>query len=238
MAAASGDQPLVNGVSQPTIALELQADRDQHSDEHHRGDGRRDRAQPEEPRSTGDQAQPPGQQRRSGEELTNRSSHPATLANAFGRGGVWMGMRLRRALLALLLALLAVGVAPPLAAYAGGPTSVLMVNPNLERAGAAYHSDALYTELVDGVGDGPVGASGPPRGLAAGGGEDVRLTWLVHDMLIWRIDRIHLTSADGLWIETVVDRTGEGQRSTSRPPGTGPPTPTGSGRPVHRRAAG
>jgi hypothetical protein len=120
-------------------------------------------------------------------------------------------MRLRRALLALLLALLAVGVAPPLAAYAGGPTSVLMVNPNLERAGAAYNSDALYTELVDGVGDGQVGSSGPPRGMAAGGGEDVRLTWLIHDVMIWRIDRIHLGGADGVWIETVVDRAGDGK---------------------------
>jgi len=120
-------------------------------------------------------------------------------------------MRLRRALLALLLALLAVGVAPPLAAYAGGPTSVLMVSPNLERARAAYYSDALYTELTEGVGDGQVGASGPPRGLGAGGGEDVRLTWLIHDMMIWRIDRIHLTSADGVWIETVVDRGGDGK---------------------------
>jgi hypothetical protein len=120
-------------------------------------------------------------------------------------------MRLRRALLALLLALLGVGVAPPLAAYAGGPTSVLMVSPNLERAQAAYYSDVLYTELVDGVGDGQVGSAGAPPGVDTNGGEDVRLTWLIHDMQIWRIDRIHLTSADGVWIETVVDRTGDGE---------------------------
>ena len=44
----------------------------------------------------------------------------------------------------------------------------------------------------------------------------MRLTWLIHDMQIWRIDRIHLTSADGMWIETVVDRAGEG-RMLERP---------------------
>ena len=80
---------------------------------------------------------------------------------------------------------------------------------------------------MDGVGDGQVGSSGPPRGLAAGGGEDVRLTWLIHDMQIWRIDRIHLTGADGMWIETVVDRGGDELVRRSRPPGTGPPTRTG-----------
>ncbi len=44
----------------------------------------------------------------------------------------------------------------------------------------------------------------------------MRLTWLIHDMQIWRIDRIHLTSANGVWIETVVDQTGAG-RMLERP---------------------
>jgi hypothetical protein len=113
-------------------------------------------------------------------------------------------MNLRRVLLALLLALFAGGVAAP-TAYAGGPTSVLMSNPDQQRAAAAYYSDALYEELADAVGEGPTGANAAPDGLAAGGGEDVRLTWLIHDVQIWRIDRIHLTSANGMWIETVVD---------------------------------
>ena len=37
----------------------------------------------------------------------------------------------------------------------------------------------------------------------------MRLTWLIHDVQIWRIDRIHLT--DGMWIETAVDYGGEGR---------------------------
>jgi hypothetical protein len=113
-------------------------------------------------------------------------------------------MKLRRILVALLLALLAVGIAPP-SAYAGGPTSVLMSNPDQQRAAAAYYSDSVYEDLTAGVGEGQTGPNAAPAGLAAGGGEDVRLTWLIHDVQIWRIDRIHLTSADGMWIETVVN---------------------------------
>jgi hypothetical protein len=119
-------------------------------------------------------------------------------------------MKLRRILLALLLALLAVGVAPP-SAYAGGPTSVLMVSPNQQQARAAYHSDSVYAALTASVGEGQTGPNAPPAGLATGGGEDVRLTWLIHDMQVWRIDRIHLTSANGMWIETVIDHSGGGR---------------------------
>ena len=119
-------------------------------------------------------------------------------------------MKLRRILLVLLLALLAVGVAPP-AAYAGGPTSVLMVSPNQQLARAAYNGDSVYGALEAAVGEGQAGPNAVPRGLAPGGGEDVRLTWLIHDVQIWRLDRIHLTSADGMWIETVVDQSGEGR---------------------------
>jgi hypothetical protein len=120
-------------------------------------------------------------------------------------------MKLRRVLLAVLVAFVAISVAPPPSAHAGGPTSVLMVNPNTEEARAAYYSDSAYSALAAAVGEGQTGPAAPPPGLARDGGEDVRLTWLVHDMQIWRIDRIHLTSADGMWIETVVDHTGGGQ---------------------------
>jgi hypothetical protein len=120
-------------------------------------------------------------------------------------------MKLRRVLLALLVAFLAVGVAPPQLAHAGGPTSVLMSSPDQQRVGAAYYSDAAYSGLTAGVGEGQTGPDAPPGGLATGGGEDVRLTWLIHDVQVWRIDRIHLTSANGVWIETVVDVSGEGR---------------------------
>lgn len=119
-------------------------------------------------------------------------------------------MKLRRLLLALLVGFLAAGVAPPLSAHAGGPTSVLMSNPNQQRVGAAYYSDQAYSVLTAAVGEGQSGPDAPPAGLDTGGGEDVRLTWLIHDVQIWRVDRIHLSSADGMWIETVVDMSDKG----------------------------
>ena len=38
----------------------------------------------------------------------------------------------------------------------------------------------------------------------------MRLTWLIHDMQIWRIDTVHLTGQDGIWVETVVELSGDG----------------------------
>ena len=112
-------------------------------------------------------------------------------------------MKLRLVLLAPLLALLAVGLGP-LPAYAGGPTSVLMVSPRLEQARAAYYSDPVYSKLAAAIGEDQTGPNAAPAGLATGS-EDVRLIWLIHDVQIWRIDRIHRTRADGMWIETVVE---------------------------------
>jgi hypothetical protein len=34
--------------------------------------------------------------------------------------------------------------------------------------------------------------------------EVIRLTWLIHDQQIWRIDRVYLTAGDGIWIETML----------------------------------
>ena len=75
-------------------------------------------------------------------------------------------MKLRRILLAVLVAVSAVAVTPPLSAYAGGPTSVLMVSPNQQQARAAYTSDSVYAALTAAVGDSQTGSSDPPPGLA------------------------------------------------------------------------
>ncbi len=121
-------------------------------------------------------------------------------------------MTRRTTILPLLVALLlgAVGwaVASP-AAYAGGPTSVLMTNPGLGRATALYVENAGYSRLEAAVGEEPTGEATPPSGMGSGD-EEVRLTWLIHDMQIWKINRVHLTSNDGIWVETVTDLTGDG----------------------------
>jgi len=96
------------------------------------------------------------------------------------------------------------------AAWAGGPTSVIMVNPENGRAAALHTTDDRYEQLVEAVGAyrSPTGAKGRPVGVTDCTGCEIRLTWLVHDMQIWRIDRVHLTSGDGIWLETVADESG------------------------------
>lgn len=105
-------------------------------------------------------------------------------------------------LLALVLGALGwAGLTPT--AYAGGPTSVLLVNPGRPQVTAAYYTDSRYAALAAAVGEGQTGPSAPPPGDTEGG-DEVRLAWLIHDVQIWRVDRVHLTG-DGVWVETVVD---------------------------------
>jgi hypothetical protein len=110
---------------------------------------------------------------------------------------------IRRILLVLLTALLGLagwaGAAG--SAYAGGPTSVLLVNTDRARVHALYLTDAAYDRLATAVG-GIDGAGTPPPAVARGGKDQVKLTWLIHDVTVWRLDRVVLTRNDGIWIET------------------------------------
>jgi hypothetical protein len=112
---------------------------------------------------------------------------------------------LRRILLVLLIALLGLtGWASTAgSAYAGGPTSVLLVNTDRARAHALYLTDASYDRLAAAVGDAD-GAGIPPPGVAEGVKDQVKLTWLIHDVTVWRLDRVVLTRNDGIWIETAL----------------------------------
>ena len=120
-------------------------------------------------------------------------------------------MTRRTIILPLLLAMLlgAIGWASATSlAHAGGPTSVLMTNPESGRASALHVANANYDRLYAAVGE-ATGSMLPPNGLSSGE-EEVRLTWLIHDVQVWRIDRVHLTRNDGIWLETVAELTGEG----------------------------
>ena len=88
-------------------------------------------------------------------------------------------------------------------AYAGGPTSVLLVNTDRARVHALYLTDAAYDRLAAAVGDAD-GASTPPPGVAEGVKDVVKLTWLIHDVTVWRLDRVMLTRNDGIWIKTAL----------------------------------
>ena len=120
-------------------------------------------------------------------------------------------MRPRHAALALLTALL---LSPALAgpAAAGGPTSVLLVVPGEGRTAALYTGQADYESLAGLVGAfGDTGAtteSGTEVDHAAG--TEVTVTWLIHDVSVWRVDRIYPDAPGGPWIASQTSFDGSG----------------------------
>ncbi|MGH3386746.1 MAG: hypothetical protein ACRDO1_19360 [Nocardioidaceae bacterium] len=92
-------------------------------------------------------------------------------------------------------------------AQAGGPTSALLVSPDSGATAALYTTDRDYRELSELVGS-DEGASSSARGAAAGDpsahafGPSVTVTWLVHDVHVWRVDRIYYHADGGPWIFT------------------------------------
>ncbi|WP_436498789.1 hypothetical protein [Actinokineospora sp. HUAS TT18] len=100
---------------------------------------------------------------------------------------------MRATILPLLAAigLVVLGAAP---ASAGGPTSVLLSSPENQRVAAVYHSDSAYKRLESAV-------HGGQAVKATESDSYVTATWLIHDVQVWRTDRIFLT-ASGPVIET------------------------------------
>lgn len=102
-------------------------------------------------------------------------------------------------LFSLMLALGAVLAASP--AAAGGPTSVLLADPGSGRTAALYYSDTKYGELQQLVGRAP--STGATEGAEAHAvGRSISLTWLIHDVSVWRVDRIYPDAPGGPWIAT------------------------------------
>ena len=113
-------------------------------------------------------------------------------------------MRRSRAALAILtIVLISLLVAGP--ASAGGPTSVLLVVPGTGQTASLYTSDADYVALAELVGTfeapsttGTVDQPTPNPAFGTG----VTLTWLMHDVWVWRVDRVYLDAEGGPWIAT------------------------------------
>jgi len=106
--------------------------------------------------------------------------------------------------LAAALALLVWGASP---ASAGGPTSVLVTSPGAGQAAALYYSDKDYEELRRLLGEPGVGSrSLPPEADLAHAGQ-INVTWLVHDISPWRMDRVFVveSGAPAVWIHTAAD---------------------------------
>src|SRR6478609_11378035 len=111
-----------------------------------------------------------------------------------------------RRILAVAVLALAAAVGLPAASHAGGPTSVLITQPG-QSAGALYYDDAAYDALLGLL---PADETrGKP--LAPGGaGDDYNLTWMVHDVMPWRFDRVHVAPDGTAWVMTTFSAEGDG----------------------------
>lgn len=116
---------------------------------------------------------------------------------------------------AVALALL-VAVAPR--AVASGPTSVLVVSPESEQTASLYVSDAEYGELerclgtlddLDSLGEkgdrGEGRGERPPGLVLSDASRQINVTWMVHDVRPWRVDRAYPASSGAVWIHTTTD---------------------------------
>ncbi|WP_326754374.1 hypothetical protein OIE73_23995 [Streptomyces hirsutus] len=108
--------------------------------------------------------------------------------------------------MAAVLALTVWGASP---ASAGGPTSVLLVSPESEETASLYAADDEYGELEKLLG--PVGTGmreRPPESIPASS-RLLNVTWLVHDVTPWRVDRVLFADAGDedkdVWVHTSVD---------------------------------
>jgi hypothetical protein len=111
-------------------------------------------------------------------------------------------MRPRNAVLALISALLLpMALAGP--AAAGGPTSVLLVVPGEGRTASLYTGQADYETLAEQVGAfGDTGARSSTDVVDRGTSTEVTVTWLIHDVSVWRVDRIYPDAPGGPSIAT------------------------------------
>ena len=112
---------------------------------------------------------------------------------------------MRRILAIALLALTAVAGLPG-TAHAGGPTSVLVTQPGVAAAGL-YFSDEAYDALASLLPSDET--QGKPE-APGGGGADYHLTWMIHDAMPWRFDRVHIARDGTAWVSTTFSASGVG----------------------------
>ena len=48
--------------------------------------------------------------------------------------------------------------------------------------------------------------SANPRVSTSTANQWIRLTWMIHDVSVWRIDGIYITRSDGIWVNTLIDQ--------------------------------
>jgi hypothetical protein len=104
----------------------------------------------------------------------------------------------------LLAAWAFVLLAPPGPASAGGPTSALLSVPGEGRTASLYYTDDAYEELSELLGVTGVSGAEDTSGLGHEIGIGVTVTWLIHDVTPWRVDRIYLEGVGAPWVATQV----------------------------------
>ncbi|MGW1390918.1 hypothetical protein ACWD6Q_04530 [Streptomyces nigra] len=101
-------------------------------------------------------------------------------------------------------ALLLWGLAP--VASAGGPTSVLLSAPGSQRTAALYYSDREYVALEKLLGTPARGSREQPPDESLMAADQINVTWMVHDVTPWRIDRVHrMARGKDVWIRRTTD---------------------------------
>lgn len=88
-------------------------------------------------------------------------------------------------------------------AMAGGPTSVMLAAPSNHATTALYYTDDAYQRLSELVMQEPTADPGAPDVHGSPGTDDIRITWLIHDVQVWRVDRVFTNIKGEVWIETV-----------------------------------
>ncbi|HEY9378950.1 MAG TPA: hypothetical protein VIQ02_17885, partial [Jiangellaceae bacterium] len=89
-------------------------------------------------------------------------------------------------------------------ASAGGPTSALLSVPGEGKTASLYYTDPEYVALADLVGIDSETETGKVdrSGLGHDNGPGVTVTWLIHDVMPWRVDHIYLQGEGAPWITT------------------------------------
>ncbi|MFE1951346.1 hypothetical protein ACFW9D_12845 [Streptomyces sp. NPDC059524] len=95
-------------------------------------------------------------------------------------------------------------------ASAGGPTSVLVVSPESKESASLYFSDKDYERLARLLGEPGETKGALPPGLGVGAGRRLNVTWLLHDIQPWRVDRVYpdTPGSKEVWIHTSTDMNG------------------------------
>ncbi|PUA79045.1 hypothetical protein [Nocardioides currus] len=95
----------------------------------------------------------------------------------------------------------------PATAHAGGPTSVLITQPAAGRATALYYTAGEYAELERLITSEP--HLGDAEAPGAGDATTYQLTWLLHDVQVWRTDALTVADDGSVFVRTVfLDGTG------------------------------